>query len=185
MYLLMAKLAALVAGFVLLAWAAHLAKEHYRDQGRTEIRAEWEIDKAARMKLTSGITLAWDKERIKAETAGKEIEDARRNRLQQIVNRVRTLPAAVAAVSVPASVVGMLDDAIRNSATATEPAVEPGRAGSAVAAPATDTRDSSLGLLTEWAVTVIGMYDACAERVAGWQSFYSGLQAAQPQQAAP
>lgn len=171
---------ALVALYLAVVGLKHSYDEGKRDEGRAEVQAKFDAYVTAAMERTSAITLAWDAKRIEAETAGKVADDERAKRFAESKMRAQALPAAVAAVVVPAAALGVLDDAIR----ASDRAETPGSAGApvenpAAATPAATEPDGTVGLLTAWGLEVVALYDACRDQVTGWQTFYRGLQAAQ------
>lgn len=181
MNLLVAFWRPILAVVTILALALALAglKSSYdkrkRAEGAAPVIAEFAAYKAAAAAETAAITLKWDQERIKAETAGKVAADERRKRLQDASKRAQALPPAVAGVVIPAVALGVLDDALDGSRSA-----EIARPAEPLADhPAPAPADSTVGLMVGWAVQVIDLYDACREQVIGWQQFYSGLKSAE------
>lgn len=171
---------ALVALYLAVVGLKHSYDEGKRDEGRAEVQAKFDAYVTAAMERTSAITLAWDAKRIEAETAGKVADDERAKRFAESKMRAQALPAAVAAVVVPAPAVGVLQRAIDDSAAATGPARESEPAHPIAAEHPDDTgAASTVGLLTAWGLEVVRLYDACRDQVTGWQAFYQGLQAAQ------
>ena len=183
MYFLLAKglaVLVLVAG-LLYGW--HVFTESYRAEGRAEVTAKWNADIERRREQTTAITLAWDQQRIKAETAAKGLDDERAKRFAEATQRARALPAAVAAIVIPGVSVGVLQSALGTDTTeAPEPSGTTPTTDTAVAPSADSQANSTVGLLTEWGVEVINLYDVCRTRVGEWQTFYRGLQAAQPKE---
>ncbi len=159
-----------------LAWAWHLFVEHYREQGRVEIRAEWKADTDRRIAATTAMTLMWDSKRQEAEKANAERDKERALRLQDARQRVQQLPPAVAGMRFPGAARRLLNEPTGGDSA--KAAAGTGKADEAAAGAAADT---SVGAVTDWGVTVKGMYQACLDRVADWATFYTSLRAAQPE----
>lgn len=56
---------AILAALAALAYAWHRFTEHYREQGRIEVRAEWDADKAARQEFNSKIIVGLSNDLMK------------------------------------------------------------------------------------------------------------------------
>ena len=181
--------ALLALGLAIMA-VKHSYDDGKREEGAAPVRAEFDAYRKAATERTTAITLAWDQKRIAAETAQKGLDDERANRLADASKRAQALPAAVAAVVVPAAALSVLDDAIRASdqpaATGSAGGIVEARPAPAAAAPdPARNGDGNVGLLVQWGVLVSAMYDACRDQVTGWQRFYADLRAAQPAEPAP
>jgi len=166
----------LVLAFVgMVAWWKHKYDEERRDEGRAEVQAEWDADKAERVKLTTAMTLLWDNKRQDAEKIGEERDRLRMERTESVARQVASLPPAVAHLVIPADAVRVLS-AGADSANAAGTPSQPEKA----IAPRTASADSNVGLLTGWAVTVLDILAECRDRVSEWEVFYASLRAAQP-----
>lgn len=176
-----AALVAIAAVAAALIYAWHAFTEHYREQGRAEIRAEWKADTERRVAMTTAITNQWNAKRIEAETAIGERDRERAQRQADNQARARALPPAVAGGHFSGLAVSVLNRAASDSAAAAEPAGATARAAPAAA----DDSDATVGAVVEWGVTLIGMYETCRARVSEWQQFYAALQAAQSKGADP
>jgi len=175
-YLWIAKAVALAAAAALLLWGWHLFTEHYRDEGRAEIQAKWDADKAERLASMQEMQAKWALEKENTAEAIRERNNARAKATALAREAAKTIPEDVASQPVPSVAVGVLNDAIGNSAEASGP---PGGTYKGVTAPPARA-DSTIGLLVDWGITAIDMYETCRARVVEWQQFYSGLQKAQP-----
>lgn len=175
-YGLIARGIAVLAILAALAYAWHRFTEHYREQGREEVRLEWEKDKAERIAAADAMVEVWRGEVARAGKASRERDDERRKRRDEAARRAAELPPEVAGVAVPGAAVGVLNRALGDTAPATGSTGAPERPAAAAAAGA----DSTVGLLTGWGIEVIAMYETCRARVTEWREFYAALQAAQP-----
>ena len=183
LYVLLAKTLAALSFVAGLVWGWHHFTERYREEGRMEVRAEWDLDKVARRKLVTEITLAWNDQRIAAEAAEKERDEERAKRIATATIRAKTLAPEVAGVVVPGAALRVLDVAIADSPAFAGTADHAYKTPPAATAATADDSDGTVGALTEWGVRVIGLYDACRDMVTAWQAFYAGLQKDQPKKA--
>lgn len=172
---------AMVLGAIVLMTVVGIAKHRYddgkREEGRAEIQAKWDADKAERIKRTTEITNLWDSKRQEAEKNAEDRDHERRLRADLATVAARGLPPAVARIVVPHSAVSVLDRAI-DAGSATQiagPAREPAKAS----APAAEGADSTVGLLTQWGVQCIAAYEEARGMVVGWQDFYQSLRGSQ------
>lgn len=169
------KLIALAGLALVLVSMKHHYDESRRDEGRAEVQAKWDADKAARLKAYADMTTKWVIASGDAEKAIKERDDARAQLFQKQKAKAAALPEHIAALPVPYQSVVVLNDAIRDSAAPTGAAAESGQA-----APSTPPgADSTVGLLTQWGVDMIAWADECRARVQSWSSFYSDLRSKQ------
>jgi hypothetical protein len=175
------KVIAALAIAAALAYAWHTFVEKYREQGRVEVRAEWEADALRRVQALQETEAKLAAKSIEAGRAIGERDNERRKRAAEAQKHAQALAPAVAAVVVPAAAVGVLRDALAASDPA--PATRSPGAAQGSAAAAAAGADSTVGLLTGWGVEVINLYDACRSQVTGWINFYASLQAAQPKEA--
>jgi hypothetical protein len=151
----------------------HTYDESLRNEGRAEVQAKWEVDKAERIKAFSAMTSQWASAAVDAEKAQKELSAQRLERINHAKQQVRSLPATDAHVRFPASAVRLLDDA------AGHPTPPAGSAAQPDGSPSAGTGDSSVELVTGWALTVIDLYEACRQQVHGWINFYDQLRTTQ------
>ena len=141
--------------------------------GAARVQALWDTDKAARIKAFSDMTTKWITAASNADAAIKERDDARAKLLASAKNRAANLPPAIAAIPVPYQSVVVLNDAIRDSAIVASPSAKPD------ATAAGPSAGSNIGMLTEWGVTCIAMYDQARQRLNDWATFYQSLRDAQ------
>ena len=167
-----------------IAYGVHRIAEHYRDQGRTEIQVLWDADKAERIRLTTAMTLEWDKQRQRTEKAEAQHELERRKVQDGLADRARLVAAGVNSVRVAAAVASLLDDAARSATDAAAGTAKPDAATAAAPAAAADT-GTDLGTLTIWVTQVLAIHAECRDRVSAWIAFYDGLRAVQPTGATP
>lgn len=151
--------------------------EGRRDEGRAEIQALWDVDKAARIKAFAEMTTQWITAKTDLERLAKEREDERNIRLNKAQERARRLPAAVANVRIPGSAIRVLNDAVGDSATAPPAA---GEVPHAAAGPAQDP-DATVAALVDWGLKCIAAYDQARQYVTDVVGFYEALRAAQGQ----
>lgn len=154
---------------LIVAGLKHGYDERRRDEGRAEIREQWDADKAARLKAFTEMTTRWVTAQQEADANLKKLDTERQRRLDDAKRHALALPPADAGMRFPASAVGVLDDARNSDAETARPAGQPAGGPAAAAA------DSTVGLVTQWAVDVIGYYNACRDQVIGWQGFYHSL----------
>lgn len=188
-WMLVAKLVAIAAAAAALIYAWHAFTDHYREQGRAEVRIVLEAERAdrkaereRRIAMTTAITNEWDRKRQEAERAATERDQARAERSQAIKLAARDLPKAVADARVAPAFVGVLR-ASRDFANAAGPAAQPDE--TAPAAAAGPDAESTLGLVAEWVAEVAEIHAECRDRVSAWESFYASLRAAQPKGSDP
>lgn len=174
---LLIRIGLVLALMAALAYAYHLVAEHFRIEGRAEIQTKWDADKAERIKRTTDMTNLWDSKRQEADKAGQERDHERAQRLADAQQRAKTLPPAVAGAAFPGAAVQLL-----NEPTGGHPAQITRPAGPAEATAPAAAGDSTVGAVTEWGVTVKGMYQACLDRVAEHVAFYQSLRDAQPKE---
>ncbi len=123
----------LVVGFGI---AKHRYDEAKRDEGRSEIQAKWDVDKAARIKALSDQVALWDQTRQKFEKAAEERDREHELRITEVNALASRLPASVAAVVVPRAAIGVLDAAVHDTGTAARTSSKPVERVSAAAKPA-------------------------------------------------
>ena len=169
--------ASMVAVALMLLGFKHSYDERRRDEGRAEIQAKWDADKAARLRAYTAMTTQWVTAQLDAESLAKQLASERQGRIEDAKKRAHNLPPADAALRFPASARSVLNDAVGP----VEPAETPRPAGGAASGAAAAAEDSSVELVTQWAVDVVGFYNACRDEVIGWQKFYAALRAAQPE----
>jgi len=143
------KIGLVAALLAAVAWGVHSVAEHFREQGREEIRAEWkhavEVQKAAEAEARE---LAEAEQRAKESKRGADFA--------RLAKRTAELESQLAAIAIdPATVEGL-----RNSVRT---ANGEGAAESAKASP------TVTGLaLDNWFQRVAEQYRACKEQVDGW-----------------
>lgn len=143
---------ALVAGCY-FGWG-HFVADPYREDGRQEVRAEWEAAKAA--------------QKVREERAAKEADnfqrraDAKREAdfKRQLAGRTAELLARLSDQSISGDVVGELRNTVR---TANNESPGKSEKGAPTVAGSTDGR-----ALTEWFATVGQQYRECRETVIAW-----------------
>ncbi len=163
-----------LAGLAWWAWE-HYVVGHYEAIGAARVQAKWDADSARRIKATTDITLLWNDKRIAADKLQEERDSERAKRTEMAASAARNLPAAVSSVVVPRAAVGVLNNAIGDTAPTAGPAGQPAKEPAATA----ESADSTVGLLTQWGVQCIAAYEEARGMVTGWQAFYSSLRAAQ------
>ena len=110
-----------------------------------------------------------------ADASQKALEAERQGRITDAKHRAANLPAPDAHLRFPGNAASLLDDAGSDTTAPTGPA------GQLASSPASPAEDSTVGLVTGWAVDVIGDYNTCRDEVKGWIAFYHALQQAQPE----
>lgn len=168
------KSVAILAAVLILLGMKHGYDESRRDEGRAEVQAKWDTDKAARLKAYTDMTTQWVTAQQDAEKNAAALAAERQGRINDAKLRALALPPADAGLRFPASARGVLNDAVRDSAATAGPAAEPAKP------PADAAADTRVDIVTQWAVDVVGYYNACRDQVIGWQRFYAALRAAQP-----
>ena len=132
-----------------VAWGVHSVVEHFRDQGREEIRAEWqhavEVQKEAERQATAA-----------AEAAQLAKETKRGVDFARLAKRTAELESQLAAIAIDPATVGGLRNSVR-TANGEGPTESP-KASSAVTGLALDN----------WFQRVAEQYRACREQVDGW-----------------
>jgi hypothetical protein len=129
-YLFLAKLIAIAACVAALAYGVHRVTEHYRDQGRTEVQALWDKDKAARIKRTTEITLELMGKLTAAQDAARKQEQANEVRFASLAAQAAAVHNTVAGIRIDSDLARLLLDAssAANSArpgTGTETRADP------------------------------------------------------------
>ena len=112
---------AIIAALAAIAYAWHRFVEHYREQGRAEVRAEWDADKARRIALTTGIVM----DATKRFSDEYEIAQQRRAILDRDFSVLEAAAGSLNSgrgVSIPAAAARLRDDAAR-AANADRPKV--------------------------------------------------------------
>lgn len=174
--LVLGALGVLALGLILLG-LKHSYDEDRRAEGRAEVQAKWDADKAARLRAYTAMTTQWVTAQLDADRLAQQLATERQGRIDDAKKRAHNLPPADAALRFPASARSVLNDAVGTA----EPAETPRPTSSSASGAATAAEDSRVDLVTQWAVDVIGFYNACRDQVIGWQKFYAALRAAQPE----
>jgi len=171
---------AIIALVAAVGFAKHRYDEGKRMEGRAEVQALWDADRARNIKEGQAQEARWKTESEARQKAEQELSDERSKRAAVAAVAARSLPDRVARVVVPRESVRVLNDAIDagNPGKTTGPAAKPDKAAPAAA----EGADSTVGLLTQWGVGCIAAYDDARAMVTGWQDFYHALQAAQPKE---
>lgn len=155
-------------------WVLKAGYDHKHEAiGAARVQAQFDAYKAEATKRAADLALLWAAKVDEAASVQAKLDSERQQRTDDAKKQVQQLPPTVASVRVPAAAVRVLDYAAGN-AEAPKPAAEP------ATSPAPAPEDSNLGIVTGWAVTVIGYYNACRDEILGWQSFYHSLQEANP-----
>lgn len=152
-----------IAIAVAAAYLWHLFTDHYREQGREEIRVEWEAEKAA-------IAKEENRRRENAERARQESERRAVIRERARAERFAKLDAAKAAAANPLPL-SVSDVELFNDARRAAEASRSTAASDSTAAAASASAQAYIVALNEWA-------SKCIERVEQWMSFYRDQQAA-------
>lgn len=169
------KLAALGALVLVLLGLKHAYDEGKRDEGRAEVQAKWDADKAARIRAFSDMTSKWATEQQRADALQKEKDDARNIAANRARARAAAIPAGDASVRIPASAIRVLNDAVADST------ISPGAAGKPAEGATAATADSDVAALVQWGLTCVDLYSQARDTVIGWVAYYSRLRAAQPE----
>jgi hypothetical protein len=134
----------------------HHYDEHQRDIGRAEIQAQWDADKAARIKRTTELTLLLSG---KLQAAMDDATQREGKAHAQFVP-LETRAAGVAAghgVALPADVAGVLDSASRAANSAHDRAAGEARTDPVPTVPETQVYDERE--LAEWGVKAAAAYN--------------------------
>jgi hypothetical protein len=116
-----------------LAWGWHLFTGHYRDQGRAEIQAEWDKDRAMRIARTSEIVVTLSGKLMEAKDEASKLQRGHEAIFAVLDEAVRAIPAG-STVSLPAASARVLNDAA-DAAIAATTAPDGGGKSAAVALP--------------------------------------------------
>lgn len=170
----MPTLALIKIGIVVAAIAAVLGglwvvKEHYVEQGRNEVRAEWEAEKVAQKAARAAQEALWQAQKAQVEQTTRERDRERRERFAALQEQDR-LAGEVASLRVPAAAVGVLQHSV-DAANAAGTAAQPDGAAATTAASA----DADLGNIADWFREVARIHAECRDRVLAWNLFYSKL----------
>ena len=139
-YTMLIKIGALIALALALAWCWHLFVDHYREQGRVEIRKEWDADKAARIKRTTELTLLLSGKLQVAMGEADKAKEKRNVAFDGIANAGRSV-AVGRGIVIPADVGRVLDDASRAANSARSDARAEARADPVPAIPQAQAYD--------------------------------------------
>jgi len=127
------------------------------------------------------VRLAWAADSVEAQARAIQAEGERNARFKPIHAAAKSLPAADARIRIPDSAVWVLDSAVAaGNVTIAGPATE--AADQARAPPADPAQPVDVEGVTAWGAQVAQQYAACADQVAGWQTFYAELQRKQSAQ---
>lgn len=188
------------AAFVLCAIGYHkttVALAHHAgySEGESDVREQWDADKAAKAKAIAALALAWDGERQRADESSRLLDKARRESFAPIAARAAALPAPDARIAVPASAVRLLDDAVRAANAAGPPsgsasasggsaagAAHPAQGGSDAVqrSAAGDDAGVTIGDWAAWSISAAQLYSTCRDQVSNLVMFYDRVRAAKP-----
>lgn len=167
-----------------LLWGKHTYDEARRNEGRAEIKAQWDRDIARRTADLAQITQLWSEQRQRAEAATNERDKLRAERFAAIAAANRNLPPSVADIRIPAAAVSLFNSAVGAANAAPSGPTDKPAAPAAAPSSSTDTGNTprgatNLGVLVGWATDAAASFAECRDQVIGWQRFYSSLQTAQ------
>lgn len=153
-----------------------------RSDGKAAIQAEWDADKAERIRRTTEIVLqqyevAATIERKQRESVRKFEENERefREQLKAKNAKINALLGDVAKLRVSPAFVRVFNESAADSAVAESAG---GAAKTAApAAPASGDSSVSVGELAAVCTANLARHNRCVDMVLGWQEFYSRLQA--------
>ena len=172
-------LAALVA--IAVTGAIAYKAQHWCNTVCKEARGERDqlaAEKREALRREAAIAVKYGEQVAATAAAEAKRQEVRDGQFAPVRARVRALPSAAGGMRVPADVVRVLDAATRAANAAGAPAGAPEAA--AAAPPAADSRGD---LLAGWFAEVAEIHAECRDRVAEWQTFYSGLRASQQEPA--
>jgi hypothetical protein len=131
-------------------------------------RAELSAYQEQQRTRAAQLVLDWGAARDRAEQAEKELASERKAKSDEIQSRVRPAAGSVANITLPPSLVGVLNESIAaaNSAQAAGPAPVPGEDSPAV----------TLADLAEAKTTCDAYYGQAVDQILGLQRFYHDLQ---------
>ena len=172
-FLIRLGIALALAAAALYAW--HLFTGHYIAIGEARVQLAWDTDKAMRAKALAQAEAEGEAIRARAEAQAKEHDNERQARIAASKARLHKIPPAVGADHFPGVAVGVLNDAVRDSAAPTGAAAKPDRPAAESPEP-----DSTVAEVTGWGITCVAFYDACRTRVDELIDFYRSVRAAQP-----
>ena len=177
-------IAALVYGTV--AYQKHKYDEGRRAEGRAEVQAKWDADKAKRLRAYAQLMTDYVAAQQDAAQLQKEKDDARNIRENAARQRAEALPRSVRDMRIPL-VAGVLNDVPSNGASG-PPSTAAGRASvdAPARAPDPSASDTSVGLWADWSVTMRDvLYAHCVDTLTGLQRYYENLRSKQPQGETP
>ena len=160
-------------------WCNGACKDAHAETVLATARADAAESKiAAAEREATRVRLAWAADSVAAQSRAIEAEGKRNARFKPLYLAARGLPAADARIRIPDSAIGVLDRAVDAGNTAIAGSA-PGAADQARAPPTDPAHVVDVAGVTAWGVQVAQQYAACADQVAGWQTFYAKLQGEQ------
>lgn len=165
---LIARAAAALAVALLVAWLYHMMAEHFREQGRAELRPEVAALRASieeTQRRASALALLWSAQVDKTEAAAHQSEVNRAQTFADLQNDARRAAGAGAA-HFSGVAVGLLE---RARSAASSETTGPSAKSAEAPAPAPDA--------TAWGIAMYEWAAVCTARVHEWEQFYAGLQA--------
>jgi hypothetical protein len=164
-------------------WAPKVAQAI---EERKKVEQEFADYRLAEQAEVSRIQTGWNAADARVNQLETELQQQRMAAFAPVERAASHLPAPVARIRIPADAVRVLDDAAAATAVAAA-AAEPARAPAAPAAGADHQGDrverpgagddTTLGLLTHWAVDSATMYLACEQRVVDLIAWYDAIRA--------
>ncbi len=154
-----------------LAWGYHLVAEHFREQGRAELRPEVAALRASiqqTQERATALALSWSAQVDKTEAAAHQAEVNRVQTFDVLRNRAK-LAAAGGAAHFGGVAVRVFGNAANSAAGSPAPDT-PAEPGKTIAA------DS--GSAEEFVVSLYEWMSVCRARVDEWTSFYASLKEA-------
>jgi hypothetical protein len=155
----------------------HKYDESRRAEGRAEVQAKWDADKAERLRAFSKLMSDYVGAQQDAERLQKEKDDARKIRENAARQRADAIPRAVRDMRIPL-VAGVLNDVHPDAGSSpSAPSAGGSAVGSATGTAGTSTTgDTSVGLWADWSVTMRDvLYAQCVDTLTGLQKFYNNL----------
>lgn len=163
------KLGAILTAVLFVMGYKHQYDERRRGEGRAEIQAKWEVDKAARIRAFSDKQREYVEASLEAEQLKKDRDAELFKRQQDAKRRLAAIPKDVADTRIPvvAGVLNGTDHSAGTAPAAGQPERDP------TGSPANS--DTTVGLWAQWSETMKGLYESCRSEVIGLVTHYNNL----------